>query len=115
VNTSLATSTVSSISAVSHQSFYCHLGGSPFLLFSLENEAVLTPVFSWIRSHSWAGIPDVNEKSLPLLTAWLDRIENRPGTDRALGVPERMKKNLTPEEQEEKAKEAAKWIMNEKN
>jgi glutathione S-transferase len=78
-------------------------------------ETVLTAVFSWIRSHSWAGIPDVNEKSLPLLTAWLDRIENRPGTDRALGVPERMKKNLTPEEQEEKAKEAAKWIMNEKN
>lgn len=76
---------------------------------------MLTSVFSWIRSHSWAGIPDVNEKSLPLLTAWLDRIENRPGTDRALGVPERMKKNLTPEEQEEKAKEAAKWIMNEKN
>jgi len=72
-------------------------------------------IFSWIRSHSWAGIPDVNEKSLPLLTAWLDRIEKRPGTDRALGVPERMKKNLTPEEQEEKAKEAAKWIMNEKN
>jgi hypothetical protein len=111
----LVTSTVSSTSAVSHQSFYCHLGGSSVLLLSLDIEAVLTPVFSWIRSHSWAGIPDVNEKSLPLLTAWLDRIENRPGTDRALGVPERMKKNLTPEEQEEKAKEAAKWIMNEKN
>jgi hypothetical protein len=32
-----------------------------------------------------------------------------------LGVPERAQKNLTPEEQEKAAKEAAKWIMNEKN
>jgi glutathione S-transferase len=52
---------------------------------------------------------------LPLLTAWINRIEERPGTDRALGVPERAQKNLTPEEQEKAAKEAAKWIMNEKN
>jgi len=74
----------------------------------------LTTVFSWIRSHSWAGIPNVTKESLPLLTAWLERIEARPGTDRALGVPERAKKNLTPEEQENAAKEAAKWIMNDK-
>jgi hypothetical protein len=114
----LATNTVLSISAVSRQFFHSHFGignTPPLLPCIMRNRSVLTPVFSWIRSHSWAGIPDVNEKSLPLLTAWIDRIENRPGTDRALGVPERMKKNLTPEEQEEKAKEAAKWIMNEKN
>jgi glutathione S-transferase len=75
---------------------------------------VLTVVYSWVRSYSWAGIPDVSKESLPLLTAWIDRIENRPAVDRALGVPERAKKNLTPEEQEKAAKEAAKWIMNDK-
>jgi hypothetical protein len=31
-----------------------------------------------------------------------------------LGIPERAKKNLTPEEQEQAVKEAAKWIMNDK-
>ena len=62
--------------------------------------------------HQWAGIPGVTKEAFPLLTAWLERIEARPGTDRGLGVPERGKANLSKEEQEKQAQEAAKWIFN---
>lgn len=64
--------------------------------------------------HQWAGIPNVTEEAFPLLTAWLKRIEAREATDRGLGVPERGKKNLSKEEQDEQARAAAQWIMNDK-
>ena len=63
--------------------------------------------------HQWAGIPDVTKESFPLLTAWLERIESRPGTDRGLAIPARGKTNLSQEEQDKQAQEAAKWIFNE--
>lgn len=63
--------------------------------------------------HSWAGIPDVTKEAFPLLTAWLERIESRSGTNKGLGVPERGKTNQSKEEQDKQAQEAAKWIFNE--
>lgn len=72
-------------------------------------------MFPWIRGHEWAGIPNVTKEAFPLLTAWLDRIEARPGTDRGLGVPERGKKNKSEEEQKKEAEAAQKWIFNDQN
>jgi hypothetical protein len=47
----------------------------------------------------------------PTLTAWIDRIEARPGAHAGLGVPERKKVILTKQEEEEDAKKNAKWVM----
>jgi len=66
-------------------------------------------IFGWVRSHAWAGLEDISE--FPKLVAWKDRIEARKGTYNGLGVPERAKAKMTKEEEEAKAKEASKWVM----
>ncbi|WVR07835.1 hypothetical protein IAU60_004878 [Kwoniella sp. DSM 27419] len=64
-------------------------------------------VFPWVKAYSWAGI-DITP--FPSVAKWLEAIEARPAVYQGLGVPTRAKK-LTKEEEEEKAKEASKWIM----
>jgi len=47
----------------------------------------------------------------PHLQSWLDKIQARPGVDAGLAIPQRAKVQMTPEEQEEEAKKASKWVM----
>ncbi|KAG8988125.1 glutathione S- transferase, nitrogen catabolite repression regulator [Tulasnella sp. JGI-2019a] len=70
--------------------------------------------FPWVRGHAWAGITDEEfAQDYPGVDAWLKRIEARPAVYEGLGVPTRNKK-LTKEEEEQYAKEAAKWILGDK-
>jgi glutathione S-transferase len=70
--------------------------------------------FPWVRGHTWSGIDDDTFKSeFPAVEAWIERVEARPAVYEGLGVPTRGKK-LTPEEQEQKAAEARKWILGQK-
>lgn len=49
--------------------------------------------FSWVNWDVWAG---VDVKQFKLLSAWVDRINERPAVERGLDVPEpfEMKKKL---------------------
>ncbi|GAA5926716.1 glutathione S-transferase family protein [Sporobolomyces koalae] len=65
----------------------------------------------WIRMSKWAG---VEIEPFPALKAWVERIENREATQKALKVPEqdsltRMKAD--PELEEKMTKASAAWVQ----
>jgi GST-like protein len=52
--------------------------------------------FPWVRAHAWSG---VSLDGLDHVTAWLERIEQRPAVQRGLAVPGRRERS-TPEQAE---------------
>ncbi|GAA5922825.1 hypothetical protein JCM3775_006150 [Rhodotorula graminis] len=65
----------------------------------------------WVRMAVWAGV-ELDE--FPRLSAWVDRIEQRPATQEALKIPEQDKLSqmkADPEAADRMAKAASKWIM----
>ncbi|BGP49359.1 Glutathione S-transferase 2 [Rhodotorula kratochvilovae] len=65
----------------------------------------------WIRMGFWAG---VDLEPFPHLSAWVERIEQRPATQAALKIPEQdslSKLKADPKAAEEMAAKASKWIM----
>jgi glutathione S-transferase len=51
----------------------------------------------WARTHAWSGV-DVSD--LPNLQRWLDLLEQRPGCQKGIAVPEDLSELLTAENEE---------------
>ncbi|TNY24294.1 putative glutathione S-transferase [Rhodotorula diobovata] len=69
----------------------------------------------WVRMAFWAGV-ELDE--FPNVSAWVERIEQRPATQAALKIPEQDKLSqlkADPEAAERMAQQASKWIMEGQN
>ncbi|KAI8616414.1 glutathione S-transferase [Chytriomyces sp. MP71] len=78
--------------------------------------------FGWVSGNQWSLGTDFElENEFPLVNAWLHRLAQRPAVVAGMSVPTKsniiddgFKIKISAEEAEKKAKEATKWIMQEK-